>query len=41
MLVHSREGFIAALRAAGKSFYWRMSPVDTLILRVLLALRLY
>lgn len=41
MLVHSREGFIAALRAAYKSFYWRMSPVDTLILRVLLALRLY
>ena len=41
MLLQSRRQWLAAFRVATQSFYWRMSAVDTLILRVLLALRLY
>ena len=41
VLLQSRRSIWAALWAAGQGFFWRMSAVDTLILRVLLALRLY
>lgn len=41
MLLQSRRQWLAAFRVAIQGFYWRMSAVDTLILRVLLALRLY
>lgn len=41
MLIRSRSSWITALRASAQHYYWRMSKVDTLILRVLLALRLY
>ena len=41
MLLQSRCRWFLALRASTKGFYWRMSALDTLILRVLLALRLY
>jgi len=41
MLIRSRSSWITALRASVQHYYWRMSAVDTLILRVLLALRLY
>ncbi|MCS4294700.1 glycosyltransferase involved in cell wall biosynthesis [Comamonas sp. BIGb0152] len=41
MLIRSRSSWTTALRASVQRYYWRMSAVDTLILRVLLALRLY
>ncbi|MEJ5127752.1 glycosyltransferase family 2 protein [Comamonas sp. MYb21] len=41
MLIRSRSSWTTALRASVQRYYWRMSKVDTLILRVLLALRLY
>ncbi len=41
MLIRSRSSWITALRASAQHYYWRMSKVDTVILRVLLALRLY
>lgn len=41
MLTCSRSSWISAVRASVQRYYWRMSAVDTLILRVLLALRLY
>ncbi|MEF9964701.1 MAG: glycosyltransferase family 2 protein [Comamonas sp.] len=41
MLIRSRSSWTTAVRASMQRYYWRMNAVDTLILRVLLALRLY
>jgi hypothetical protein len=41
MLLGSRVRWRSALLVAAQNFYWRMSAIDSVILRVLLALRLY
>lgn len=40
-LLRSRQSLWGGIRLAGMGFYWRMRPIDSLILRVMLILRKY